>query len=116
MLRPGPRSDTRPAAINVNRFVFITMNLSATLHPASDTRTPSPDEIAQCAREIWTESGQPQGRDDVIWLEAERRLIAARRAAPPAAESTSSASRQRPRPAARPPSAPASPRPARTHP
>ena len=115
MLTPGPRSDVRPAAINVNRFAFVTMHLSAAIHPASGALAPSPDEIAQCAREIWSESGQPEGRDDVIWLEAERRLIAARRESPPAAEPASSASRQRPRPA-RPPSAPVSPRAARTHP
>ena len=44
--------------------------------PAS---TPSHDEIAQCARELWTESGQPEGRDQAIWIEAERRLISERR-------------------------------------
>jgi hypothetical protein len=38
---------------------------------------PSHDEIAQCARELWTESGQPEGRDDAIWLEAETRLLSA---------------------------------------
>jgi len=41
---------------------------------------PSHDEIAQCARELWTESGQPEGRDEAIWFEAERRLISERRA------------------------------------
>lgn len=40
---------------------------------------PSHDEIAQCASELWTESGCPQGRDEAIWYEAERRLISARR-------------------------------------
>jgi hypothetical protein len=40
---------------------------------------PRHDEIAQCARELWSQSGQPQGRDEAIWLEAESRLIAARR-------------------------------------
>ena len=51
--------------------------------PAPDTiatdLAPSHDEIAQCARELWTRSERPEGRDDVIWLEAERRLISARR-------------------------------------
>lgn len=38
------------------------------------------DDIAQCARELWIESGRPSNRDEAIWLEAERRLVAARRA------------------------------------
>jgi Protein of unknown function (DUF2934) len=46
---------------------------------ATDLRL-SHDEIAQCARELWTESGQPEGRDQAIWFEAERRLISERRA------------------------------------
>ncbi len=41
---------------------------------------PSHDEIAQCARELWMESGQPEGRDDAIWFEAERRVASERRA------------------------------------
>jgi hypothetical protein len=39
---------------------------------------PSHEEIAHCARELWTVSGQPEGRDDAIWLEAESRLLSAR--------------------------------------
>jgi hypothetical protein len=42
---------------------------------------PTHDEIAQSACALWTASGRPEGRDDAIWLEAERRLIAARRVA-----------------------------------
>jgi hypothetical protein len=42
---------------------------------------PTHDEIAQCACALWTESGRPEGRDDAIWLEAERRLTSARRVA-----------------------------------
>jgi Protein of unknown function (DUF2934) len=42
--------------------------------------SPSHDEISQCARKLWTESGQPEGRDQAIWFEAERRLISERRA------------------------------------
>lgn len=38
------------------------------------------DDIAQIAREIWTESGKPDGRDLAIWLEAERRLNSAQNA------------------------------------
>lgn len=40
---------------------------------------PSHDEIARCARELWTESGQPRDHDQANWLEAERRLLAMRR-------------------------------------
>lgn len=39
---------------------------------------PSHDEIAQCARELWNESGRPEGCDEAIWLDAERRLVSAR--------------------------------------
>jgi hypothetical protein len=51
---------------------------------ATDTITtdlaPNHSEIEQCARDLWTNSGQPAGIDDEIWLEAEQRLIAAKRA------------------------------------
>jgi hypothetical protein len=56
------------------------------MHPTPSSATPVADlapshaEIEQCARELWTNSGRPDGRDEVIWLEAERRLMAARRA------------------------------------
>jgi hypothetical protein len=47
---------------------------------ATDTITtdlaPNHSEIEQCARDLWTNSGQPAGIDDEIWLEAEQRLIA----------------------------------------
>jgi Protein of unknown function (DUF2934) len=53
-------------------------------HPVSPTITPdlapSHSEIEQFARELWANSGKPKGRDDEIWLEAERRLISAQRA------------------------------------
>ncbi|MEO6992089.1 MAG: DUF2934 domain-containing protein [Lacunisphaera sp.] len=38
------------------------------------TITPTHEEIAECARQHWTEAGQPQGHDEEFWLEAERRL------------------------------------------
>ncbi len=40
------------------------------------TTSPSPthDEIAQCARDIWHSRGCPNGRDDEIWFEAEGKL------------------------------------------
>jgi uncharacterized coiled-coil protein SlyX len=51
---------------------------SSTTHATAST--PKHDDIAQCARELWIESGRPANRDEAIWLEAERRLVAARRA------------------------------------
>lgn len=47
---------------------------SATPVPAS--LRPSHDEIAGRARQLWSDYGQPVGRDEEIWLEAERQLIA----------------------------------------
>lgn len=41
---------------------------------------PSRDEIAQSAHERWLEAGQPEGRDDEFWLEAEHRLLVAQQA------------------------------------
>jgi hypothetical protein len=72
------QSDVRPATCNP--FASIPMHLSPPIHPVTDTLVPNHDEIAQCAREIWIASGQPDGRDNDIWLDAERRLISAGRA------------------------------------
>ncbi|MEO6245031.1 MAG: DUF2934 domain-containing protein [Opitutaceae bacterium] len=47
---------------------------------ATPTIVPSHDEIAQCARELWAEAGQPRGRDAEFWLVAEHRLLSACRA------------------------------------
>ena len=33
------------------------------------------DEIAACARDLWRKYGCPSGRDEAIWLEAERQLL-----------------------------------------
>ncbi len=33
------------------------------------------EEIAACARELWRNYGCPSGRDEAIWLEAERQLL-----------------------------------------
>jgi hypothetical protein len=57
------------------------MLMNSALIPTATETNPSPshDEIAQCARQLWTESGQPEGRDEAIWYEAERRLISERR-------------------------------------
>lgn len=47
--------------------------------PASpDLRTrPLHEQIAACARELWRSYGCPVGRDEQIWLEAERQLLGA---------------------------------------
>lgn len=37
---------------------------------------PSHEEIAGRARQLWSDYGQPSGRDEEIWLEAERQLRA----------------------------------------
>jgi len=38
------------------------------------THSPTHEEIAQRAQEIWQRYGSPGGRDTEIWLEAERQL------------------------------------------
>lgn len=38
--------------------------------------TPTHDDIAQRARQLWREHGSPAGRDDELWLMAERQLLA----------------------------------------
>lgn len=40
----------------------------------SNTRQATHDEISQKARELWENYGRPAGRDEEIWLEAERAL------------------------------------------
>ena len=35
------------------------------------------EDIAACARELWKKYGCPVGRDEQIWLEAERQLLGA---------------------------------------
>jgi hypothetical protein len=42
---------------------------------AATATTPTHDQIAQRAREIWERRGHPQGQDREIWLEAETILI-----------------------------------------
>jgi Protein of unknown function (DUF2934) len=51
------------------------------------TNLPTHDEIAQRARQIWQDKGSPGGRDDEIWLEAERDLIAGSGGSDPSAAS-----------------------------
>ena len=49
--------------------------MSTSFSPSpNSTISPRHEEIAECARQHWTEAGQPQGRDEEFWLEAERRL------------------------------------------
>lgn len=36
---------------------------------------PSSEDISQRARELWEKYGRPSGRDEEIWLEAERQLL-----------------------------------------
>ncbi|MFA6287827.1 MAG: DUF2934 domain-containing protein [Opitutaceae bacterium] len=38
--------------------------------------SPTHEEISRCAETIWQDRGRPAGRDDEIWLEAERQLAA----------------------------------------
>ena len=45
--------------------------------PADAKCAPLHDEIAQCARGLWVQQGQPADRDLAIWLEAEQRLLSA---------------------------------------
>ena len=54
------------------------------------TNSPTEQEIAQRAREIWNSRGQPAGHDTEIWLEAERQL-----STPAAANNTPSATEGR---------------------
>jgi hypothetical protein len=50
--------------------------------------SPSHDDVARCAQELWQNYGRPTGRDLEIWLEAEKKL--ATPATPPTAEAANS--------------------------
>jgi len=41
---------------------------------ADDKHASLHNEIAQCAKELWTQYGEPADRDLAIWLEAEHKL------------------------------------------
>lgn len=43
---------------------------------SNSTARPSHDQISQKAKELWERYGGPSGRDEEIWLEAERLLTA----------------------------------------
>lgn len=49
---------------------------SASPAPVTPALPPTHDEIAGRARQLWSDYGQPSGRDEEIWLEAERQLLA----------------------------------------
>jgi len=38
------------------------------------TQTPTHEQISRRAEELWEQYGRPSGRDEEIWLEAERQL------------------------------------------
>jgi hypothetical protein len=49
----------------------------STLQSAAATvagRNPTHEDISAAAQLLWIEKGRPEGQDDEIWLEAERRL------------------------------------------
>lgn len=67
---------------------LFTRLLSSAPEPASgpsSTSAGGPDlrsrslqaEVAACARELWRQRGCPVGRDEAIWLEAERQVLGA---------------------------------------
>lgn len=56
------------------------MKLPPVIEAIPPAGAPTHNDITHCARELWTQWGQPTGRDEAIWLEAESRLNDARRA------------------------------------
>ncbi len=48
--------------------------MNETTSTLSNSTTLSHDQISQKAKELWERYGQPSGRDEEIWLEAERLL------------------------------------------
>src|SRR5690606_30461674 len=53
---------------------------SSSMNSASTWIEPSHDDISARAREIWHARNCPVGRDEEIWFEAERQLVAERNA------------------------------------
>jgi hypothetical protein len=51
------------------------------IHPAA-APAPSHEDIARRAHELWSDRGQPQDRDQLIWLEAEGELRSGRALVP----------------------------------
>jgi len=60
--------------------------------------TPSPthDQITTRAKEIWEKYGRPEGRDEEIWLEAERQLAGGSSQQAPSPRAPSSTSQANP--------------------
>lgn len=79
-LRIGLRSGNNPWHLILGTGTFHAMNSLPVTMVLSTDLAPNHSEIAQCARDLWMNSGRPAEIDDEIWLEAERRLIAAKRA------------------------------------
>jgi hypothetical protein len=52
-------------------------NTVPTAEPADVRQIPLHQETSQRARELWEKYGQPYGRDQEIWLEAERQVLGA---------------------------------------
>jgi len=52
---------------------------STSSNPANTdvSRTLRHNEVAQCARDLWIQSGQPADCDQAIWFEAERQMLSA---------------------------------------
>lgn len=65
------------------------MNESTSSLSAGNRVQPSHEEISRRAQELWERYGRPTGRDEEIWLEAERALQTTPEAAPTAPESAS---------------------------
>lgn len=48
------------------------------IEPTSNSRTQIHETIATRAYELWEKQGKPENQAEVIWLQAERELIAER--------------------------------------
>lgn len=73
-----------------DRLIYGATDMNETTSTLTNFRQPSHEEISSKAREIWESYGRPAGRDEEIWLEAERQLQPAQAAqnAPAAATET----------------------------
>jgi Protein of unknown function (DUF2934). len=69
--------------------------MNETTSTFTGTTQPSHDEISRKAKELWETYGRPAGRDEEIWLEAERALQSP--ASNPAAEPTKDTTPRPPR-------------------
>jgi hypothetical protein len=86
--------------------IYRVTDMNETTSTLANFRQPSHDEISTKAREIWESYGRPAGRDEEIWLEAERQLqpqsaqnapAAATETAPASPPSSGSTARAMPR-------------------